>query len=219
MGPNIDEALRYAGVSAPAPETLRREMEAIAVRLDGKVRPRYTWRAFPIDRSEGALLLQGSGVTLTGRMAAQMLERCDQAVLLACTIGEGFDAMLRTEQARDMAKAVMMDACGSAWVESVCDEAEREISARFPDLYLTDRFSPGYGDLPLALQPAICAALDTPRRVGVHVTQSLLLNPAKSVTAIVGLSDRPQSAKIRGCAYCSLRETCTIRKGGSTCAF
>ena len=147
-----------------------------------------------------------------------MLAGCGQAALLACTLGARFDAKLLALQARDMAKAVIYDALGSALVEAGCDEAERELAGRFPDMHLTDRFSPGYGDLPLALQPRLCAALDAERRLGITVSQSLLMNPVKSVTAVIGLSDFPQPARIRGCACCNLRETCTIRKGGSTCA-
>ena len=79
------------------------------------------------------------------------------------------------------------------------------------------RFSPGYGDLPLTLQPEICAALDVQRRLGIHVTESLLMIPSKSVTAVIGLSDRPQMARIRGCAYCAMKETCMLRKGGKRC--
>jgi len=37
------------------------------------------------------------------------------------------------------------------------------------------------------------------------------------VTALVGLSDRPQRARVRGCAFCALRQTC-IYKGGNHCA-
>ena len=146
-----------------------------------------------------------------------MLAQCDQAVLLACTLGTKFYAMVRSAQVRDMARAVILDACGSALVEQGCDEAERDIAARFPGLYLTDRFSPGYGDLPLSLQPGLCAVLDAERRVGIHVTSSFLMNPGKSVTAVIGLSDKPQMARIRGCAWCAMRETCTLRKGGKTC--
>ena len=162
-------------------------------------------------------MLEGRGVTLPGGTARRMLEQCGQAVLLLCTRGAGFEAMLRAEQVRDMARAVILDACGSAWVEAGCDEAERELSARFPGQYLTDRFSPGYGDLPLSLQRDICGSLDAPRRLGVQVTDSLLLNPSKTVTAVIGLSDRPQPARIRGCGFCNLRETCQYRKGGKTC--
>ena len=131
--------------------------------------------------------------------------------------GELFDSAMRMEQARDMSRAVMLDVCGSALVEAGCDQAQEEIAARFPGMYLTDRFSPGYGDLPLEIQPVICRLTDAQRRLGVHVTPSLLMNPQKSVTAIIGLADEPQRARIRGCAYCALREKCELRKGGRSC--
>lgn len=219
MKPDIEEALRYLGAGNGAPEELRRETAATAEALAARIQPRYTFQVFDLNREEDRILLSGTVIVLTGVTAGRMLAQCDHAVLLACTLGARFDAMLRAEQVRDMSRAVILDACGSALVESGCDAAEQEIRARFPNQYLTDRFSPGYGDLPLTLQPSICAALDTPRRLGIHVTESLLMNPGKSVTAVIGLSDQPQRARIRGCAWCSMRETCTLRKGGKTCAF
>lgn len=215
---NVDEALRYLGAGNGAPAALRREAEEMAGRLTAALKPKYVYRVFPLIKEKEGFLLQGTGVVLTGRSARIMLAQCDQAVLLACTLGAGFDTMLRVEQARDMGRAVILDACGSAWVEAGCDAAEQELREKLPGIYLTDRFSPGYGDLPLELQPSICSALDGTRRIGVHVTQSLLINPTKSVTAVIGLSDRPQMARVRGCAYCSMRETCTLRKGGKSCA-
>ena len=125
--------------------------------------------------------------------------------------------MLKEWEARDMARAAVMDFCGSAWAESVCDEAEAEIRSRFPGKYCTDRFSPGYGDLPLNLQADFLRVLDAGRKLGITANESFLLLPCKSVTAIVGLSDRPQGAKIRGCAYCAMREECAYRKDGKFC--
>lgn len=215
---NIDEALRYLGAGTHAPDTLRQEMTHVAQQLMQTLRPRYAYRVYPIGHDANAVHLLGANVTLTGGTALRMLAQCDQAALLACTLGAQFDTLLRTQQARDMSRAVMLDACGSAWVEAGCDAAEQEIKTRFPRRYLTDRFSPGYGDLPLMLQPGICAALDAQRRLGVTVTESLLLNPAKTVTAVIGLADTPQAARIRGCAYCALQQTCALRKGGTHCA-
>lgn len=215
---NIEEALRYMGAGGGAPEALRRETERMAARLTAALQPRYVYRVFPLVREEDGFLLSGSSVVLAGNSARTMLAQCDRAVLLACTLGAGFDTMLRSEQARGMGGAVILDACGGAWVEAGCDAAERELRAKLPGAYLTDRFSPGYGDLPLDLQPAISAALDAERRIGIHVSASFLINPVKTVTAVIGISDRPQMARIRGCAFCSMNKTCALRKGGKSCA-
>ena len=214
--PLIEEALRYLG-AADAPETLRRQVAGEAETLSAQFRPRHVCKVCELDFQGEEIFLCGTAVVLKGGTALKMLAQCHRAALLACTLGARFDLALTAVQARDMARAGILDACGSALVEQGGDEAEKELSARFPGRYLTDRFSPGYGDLPLELQRDICAALDTPRRLGLHVTESLLLNPVKSVTAVIGLSDRPQMARIRGCAYCQMRERCTLRKGGKHC--
>lgn len=216
MRPDVSEALRYLGIPHPTGE-LRREAERMADELSDAIQPRYFYRVESVDHLPDRVRLQRTELDLAGSTALEMLAGCDQAVLLACTLGARFDAKLLAIQARDMAKAVIYDALGSAFVEAGCDQAERDIAVRFPDLFLTDRFSPGYGDLPLDIQPALCAALDTGRRLGVTVTPSLLMNPVKSVTAVIGLSDAPQPARVRGCGACNLRETCQFRKEGKTC--
>ena len=214
LTPNIDEALRYLGIPAPAPGPLRARAELLSRELCANIQPRWVYRVFPLERTPEGFALSGAGVTLTGDTAETMLAQCHGAAVLACTLGAPFDALLRTWQARDMSGAVMLDALGSALAEAGCDGAERELSARLPGEFLTDRFSPGYGDLPLELQPALCALLDAHRRLGVTVGGSLLMNPCKSVTAIIGIADAPQPARVRGCAYCAMRERCPLREAG-----
>lgn len=216
--PDIDEALRYLGVPAPAPEELRTQARTLAAQLCQKVQPRWVWRLFPLERTAEGFSLSGTGVALTGDTAGTMLCRCGGAAVLACTLGARFDALLRGEQARNMSGAVILDALGSALAESGCDAAQEEIAARLPGRFLTDRFSPGYGDLPLALQPELCAVLDVSRRLGVTVGESFLMNPCKSVTALIGIADTPQPARVRGCGFCAMRETCQLRNNGHKCA-
>ncbi len=214
---DIREPLRYLGVRGEPDPALSAELSGVADKLTRAVTPRYIYRVFPVERTAGGTALTGAGLVLSGELARNMLADCGRAALLICTLGAVFEALLRSEQARSMARAAMLDACGSAWVEAGCDAAQAEIAGRFPGAYLTDRFSPGYGDLPLAVQKEICNLLDAPRRLGVQVTDSFLMNPSKSVTAVVGLSDRPQPARIRGCGFCNLRENCQFRKEGKTC--
>lgn len=213
MRPDIDEALRYLGIRRDPDGNTRAKMTALAAELCSRITPRYSWRTLSLAQGEPLLL---DDIPLPGQSAATMLAECHQCVLLVCTLGAEFDAWLRRMQARDMAQAVMLDALGSAYVEAACDEATAEIAARFPAKHLTDRFSPGYGDLPLAIQPALLEAAGA-RRIGVAVTPSLLMTPQKSVTALIGLADTPQRARIRGCAHCSMNQTCTLRKAGKSC--
>lgn len=201
---NIDEALRYLGVKTPD-ASLCVQMSALAEEVQSRITPRTTW-----------VLTEKSCLDLPGKMAERMLADCRQCAVLVCTLGTEFDLWVRREQMRDMARAAMLDALGSAYIESACDAAEDAIRARLPGLYLTDRFSPGYGDLPLEVQPALLV-LAGGSRIGVTLTNALLLNPQKSVTAIVGVAERPQMARIRGCAYCTLNQTCPYRKAGTTC--
>lgn len=205
MTVNIDEALRYLGVKADPEGSLHAQMTALAAELQGRVTPRFLW-----------VLADVATLALPGRMASAMLADCRRAAVLVCTLGAEFDLWVRREQQRDMSRAAMLDALGSACVESGCDAAEDAIRARFPGMHLTDRFSPGYGDLPLDVQPRL-AELAGAKRIGVTVTDSLLMQPQKSVTAIVGIADRPQPARVRGCAHCTMNKTCPYRKAGITC--
>jgi len=212
---DVEEALRYMG-GAQGNEG-RSLMEQTAREVCRRVHPRWTYRICTVEKTGEGVRLPEAELFLQGETARSMLAECGRAAVMVCTLGVAFDQWLHAEQARDMVRAVMIDACGSAWVEAGCGEAEKEIAERFPGQYLTDRFSPGYGDLPLSVQKRLCAAVDSQRRLGVYVTDSCLLNPQKSVTAIVGIAARPQAARIRGCAHCSMRETCTLRKGGKSC--
>lgn len=213
---NIDEALRYLGASG-ADDELRQRMSDAAGEAEQRFVPRYTYRISAVEHRSDGEWLGDVQLLLSGNSARKMLAECRHAAVLVCTLGLGFEQHMRAVQARDMSRAVLLDACGSAMVEAGCDAAEKEIAARFPDKYLTDRFSPGYGDLPLDLQPAICRITDSQRRLGVYVTESCLMTPQKSVTAIIGIAGEPQRARNRGCAYCAMKDTCALRKGGHSC--
>ena len=212
-----EEALRYlhaAGAEGPV-AAMTEEMAAL---LERSVRPGTAYRRFALRKTGCGAEMEEAGVVLPGTLAGKMLEDCREAVLLVCTLGAGFDALMRTWQRRDMARAVVLDACGSALTEAVCDAAEEEMKQRWPGMYLTDRFSPGYGDLPLSLQGDVLRALRAEKSPGVTVNDSGMMVPQKSVTAVIGLADRLQMRRIRGCGGCGMAETCEYRKRGTTCA-
>lgn len=211
----LSEALRY--MQAGDIQDTREKAEQALALLRRVSAPRYLYRVFPLEKTGEGFALSGSGVVLSGKSAETMLHACHHAALLICTLGYGFEAELRTRQARGMAGALILDACGSALVEEGCDDAEREIAAALPGNFLTDRFSPGYGDLPLTMQEGISRALNAEKLLGVHLNESLLFYPCKTVSAVIGIADEAQPARIRGCDYCRMRERCSIRKRGGSC--
>lgn len=111
---------------------------------------------------------------------------CDRFVLFCVTLGHGLDRAIARHAAVSPTRAAMLDAAGSALAEALCDRLTEELKKELPAAHLEKRFSPGYGDFPLSAQRRIFDILEL-SRIGVGLNDSLLLSPAKTVTAVIGL--------------------------------
>ena len=109
---------------------------------------------------------------------------------------------------------MILDAVLSAAVEAVCDEQEERLRGEFAErsLFLTDRFSPGYGDFSIAHQGEILKILDAPKKIGLTMTEGNMLTPLKSVTAVIGLKRNEKSCdRKQSCASCE-KTNCAYRR-------
>lgn len=206
----VARLLGYRGASVPdaAAQTL---IKSACARVLAVARPRYVWRLLPL--SAAAALLQGEDI-------ARHTAGCSACVLLGLTLGAGVDQCLRSLEATDMACAVAADMAASVLTEQMADAAQAAVQERLRQqgLYLTGRFSPGYGDWPLAIQGAFLSLLDAQRQIGLTATSTQLLAPRKSVTALCGAAQQPVQGRLAGCTHCVLREKCAYRKEGKSCA-
>lgn len=177
------------------------------------------YKKFGLEAYEDELYLGDSDFSLAGADIKNLLGECEQCLLLAVTLGAGVDGLIRKSQIVDMAYAVVVDACASSMVEELCNDFESQLkgSSSFCDLYFTDRFSPGYGDMPLECQKSFCLVLDTAKNIGLNVAHSGIMMPAKSITAVVGIAKNPQKMKLKGCEYCSFHGDCQYSKIGKRC--
>jgi len=212
-----DEAARYMGVRGEPDEQLLSLIEKGREMVLKAVRPQYVCREFNIEEKEEGIVLAGTQLVLPGQEIRKHLSGCSKAVLMAVTLSGEADKLIRQTAITDMALSLAIDSLCSAAVEKACDKAEEEIFSMIEAPYRTWRFSPGYGDLPLELQSDLAALLNAQRRIGLTVTSSSLLIPSKSVTAIIGVSDKPLGEKKNGCAVCSMRESCAYRRTGIRC--
>lgn len=213
---NIQEVLLYLGWRGGKPEeTLMDSVRQAADTIQKAARPLVIWRRFPVEGNQ----IPGTSLTLEGQDILRHLEGCKEAILMAATLGPQVENVLMRSGVLDMSQALMMDSCASTAIENVCDNLEAELrsSIEKEGFYLTDRFSPGYGDLPLAHQRMFCEVLDTQRRIGLAVSASGIMIPRKSVTAIMGISPVPRKRRSSGCANCNMFYACQIRKGGGFC--
>lgn len=214
----LSEVLRYLGTGGKEPGELRGVAEECCRELLAAARPRWTWRAFGCGIGPEGVRLD-CGFLLPGKDLAGHLSGCREAVLMAATLSPGVDALLRRTQLTDLSRSLVLESCATAAIEEVCDRGEAIIRESFSGRELTSRFSPGYGDLPVTVQGEFLALLDAPRQLGLCATESSILTPRKSVTAVIGIREPGESAASsrRGCEGCSRRETCPYRKQGANC--
>ncbi|MEZ3454158.1 MAG: hypothetical protein K1W17_07285 [Oscillospiraceae bacterium] len=215
---NRAEAFRYMGMQGKIPENMEKLADECESRLIAAASPKFHWVYADIGGvSENTVTLAKHKLIMRGKDISEHLRGCFGTALLCATVGDGVDRLLRQLQTEDMTKALTADALASAAVEQVCDIAEKEIGERFAGKFTTWRFSPGYGDFPLECQGDFLAAVNAMRTVGVCVNSGGLLTPTKSVTAVIGVSEKPVPQKRRGCGTCKLRDKCVFRKKGERC--
>ena len=149
---DLAQAARYFGARGGADAATQALLEKCAVPLLAAATPRAVWLEADLDSLTAAGILAGEDV-------AKHLEGCTAALLLAVTLGPGVDAQIRRAGVGDIAAGVASDALGSALAEQAAEAAEAELRqwAARQGKYLTGRYSPGYGDWPLAVQPLLAA--------------------------------------------------------------
>ena len=207
------EIRRYLGYGGnEGDETVNALIEECLKELTSAASPKSISRVYPLR------LLPDDGIDFTvfqakSRNLSKNLKDCEQVILFAATLGAGVDVLLHKYTKLQMSKAVIMQAAAAAMIEEYCDEENRLLKQEYEaqGLYLRPRFSPGYGDFPLECQRDITAVLETPKRVGIMLTDSLLMAPSKSVTAVMGVSGKSHRCDVKGCEACA-KTDCAYRR-------
>jgi len=211
------EVLRYLGHRS---QTLSPELDALVdhclAQLRQIAKPRHVMQTLSIDSEPDGVLLTDSDILLPGQDLIHHLSHCHKAALLAVTLGVEADSLIRRSEATDLTASLVLDACATQYVEEYCNHLEDELRQSAGGLFLTARFSPGYGDLPLTVQPQLLALLDAQRSIGLTCTDRFILLPRKSVTAFIGFSHQPV-AKVSPCLRCIRQSDCQYKKEAHTC--
>lgn len=208
---NEREILRYLGYRGQEiPEPVGYLIEECRQELEQYAAPKNIWRSYPL-RIDGDMIDAGCFQTSSKSLAGN-LKGCEELLLFAATLGSRVDILLHKYGKLQISKAVVMQAAAAAMLETYCDQINDELKERYRQQgkYLRPRFSPGYGDFSLSCQIPIAAALELTKRIGITLTDSLLMAPSKSVTAVIGAGQNESPGLPRGCQSCN-KQDCEYR--------
>ena len=188
-----NEIMRYLGGRADAADdAMRALIEDVLSEMYEKITPKHVFHTYPLTITDADKpLIDMTCMQVRSKDLARNLAGCTEVLLFAATIGEGADFLTRRYEKTDMSRASVCQAAGAALVEAYCDEIndtwKREYAAE--GKRLRPRFSCGYGDFPLSYQKNFMDVLQMDKRLGIRLTDGLLMVPTKSVTAVIGIGE------------------------------
>jgi cobalamin-dependent methionine synthase I len=210
---NLKEIYRYLGYGRNIPDDdIKAVINEVVDSLVNVIRPKNIYKIYVCAISGDDIAFYDDnkvkGLSVKSKNLSDNLRQCKKVVLMAATIGIEADKLMQKYEITNMAKASIAQSCGAACIEAYCNILQEKILDEVINntgekLYLRPRFSTGYGDVELTLQKDIFAALECTKRIGLTLTESLLMYPTKSVTAFIGLTGNPESCHIGRCEHCS----------------
>ena len=200
-----DEILRYAGIKENIPD-----MDALVDECILECENIFTYKVcygiFPVSFDDGFVDL--SFMKINSKALLENLSGSKEAVVFAATTGLSLDRHISKYMRISPSKALMLQAIGTERIESLCDSFCEYIKCSYG--FTTPRFSPGYGDFPIEFQKDIFRILSPETKIGLTLNHSMLMSPSKSVTAVMGLTDKEETKK-QNCSRCQ-KADCLYRR-------
>ena len=212
---NKQEALRYfraqqGDVQAEA------FIDSAYGKLRNELQPRYTARRLCCEADEISVRLDNGTIFHSQELARFMVD-AKELFLFGATLGSRVDITLRRISLTSVAEAGAAQAVAAALIETYCDDCCSELQKQLPEgKKLKWRFSPGYGDWALEEQKLLFPVLDCAHAIGLTLTESCMMAPIKSVTAIIAIIETKEKNKNcdehkNKCRYCG-KTDCEFRR-------
>lgn len=160
-----------------------------------------------------------------GKIIMSQLKGSEALCWFVATAGQEFERFQhRLMQEGDMVRVYLASELGSMLVEKVADRMEELLQEQLTPkgLYRTNRYSPGYCGWHVSQQPLLFdlfkgkdAAQHEPGKkptpCGIHLTDSCLMVPIKSVSGVIGIGHHVRRRDYI-CGLCELHKACHRRR-------
>lgn len=209
---DIAETRRYAGLQNVTFDESRLEDACSEALL--YIEPKGSWEIYDYD-CQKQLIKSDNPFLIIGEKAGRHLRGAEKIICLAATVGHALEDAVNDYFKKDAyTHALLLDTAAAVAVQQIGNELERMLTpkAAAKGYKMHWRYCPGYGDWPMEAQAELLP-LCHGDAIGIGITEAGMLNPAKSITAVIGLyPDGEKLPKdIRGCASCNRRD-CIFRK-------
>ncbi len=183
---SLHEIKRYSGLDkyADFPSHLLDQACTEAYLL---AQPKASWQVYSYNASK-ATIMAPKPLILQSPKIIHYLSQAVQIAVITLTIGPKLEKKVNEYFTQgEYTSGLLLDAAGTAAVEvaadQVCDFIKNQA---YQQGYLVlPRFSPGYGQWDITVQPLILD-LANGHEIDVTVTESCMLLPRKSITAVIG---------------------------------
>lgn len=221
---NIDknEVLRYLGYNGQNIDIdLNQKIDSCIDETRKDIDVKYTYQIFDIENNldSNTIYFKDTNFKIYSKDLSNLFEECNQCVLMSATLGFKIENSIRRYSYKDLTKGLIIDSCATTSIEEVCDLVEKNLDYKFSKekKYLTMRYSPGYGDLDIRLNKDILNLLNAQKKVGISVTDTGIMMPRKSVTALIGISDMKKEKIRRTCDNCPNKNNCKYKRKADAC--
>lgn len=181
--PDTREALRYIGVTSTSPDDkLLSVVEDVNTEIVRAAKYAACYTSVDCVYRDGLIML--GDLPVRSKDLVKNLSNCGAAFIFAATSGAEIDRLISREMVKSSVRGLIADSLGSAAIEAFCDNLNRSLS---DNIKTRPRFSPGYGDFNISFQKNLIQMLDARRKIGLSLTDSCMMTPSKSVTAVIGI--------------------------------
>lgn len=224
---SVDETLKYLGYKGQdISDEMLRDINLCTEYVLKAIQCRYILQKFEAVYTPYGVNLKGTSFSLGGNDIREHLGKSKYVVLMASTLGHEVDRLIKMTQHISLSRAVIMDAVCTTAIEEVCDGLQQQLYdyESKNGFYITERYSPGYGDLPISVQPDFLNVISAQKYTGITCNSDFLMIPQKSVTALLGVklsqeksNESDSDSRFKKCLKCRVRKNCTFRKNGTFC--
>jgi len=156
------------------------------------------------DRSNGKILFDHSELH-TGNRITTLLSDAESMICFIITAGKGIEQwMQQCMQHQDTYSSYVIDVLGSEMVDLAGIQLQNLVERQkaIAGLSITDMYSPGYCNWPVSDQEVIFS-LFPEGCCGITLTESLLMDPIKSISGIMGVGKKVGRNRENYCSHCN----------------